>query len=253
VGFLRLKVLGAFGGKGKRKKSTSFLLEEFVIDAGNLFPLVNGSYNISNLFLTHSHFDHIADLPFFLDFAFLTREEGLKVFASGKTIDALRKYIFNGAIWPDFSSFYAPKGKPFIEFALVREFQSVKLGKFTVTPLPSVHTVETYGFKVEKEGRSIVLSGDTKSNPLLWEVVNADVSVRAVLIDVSFPSRLQEVADASGHFTPNSLISDLKKLKRDVDLYVYHIKPPFYEEVVKELREKLPFVRVLEDNMLIEV
>lgn len=250
---LKFKVLGAFGGRDKSRKTTSFLFDDFVIDAGNLFSLVNNSYEIEKLFLTHSHLDHIVDLPLFLDFAFTRLRDSLKVYASSETVDALRKNVFNGTIWPDFSKLYISTGKPSLEFTLIEEFQAIKVGKFSLTPLPAVHTVKTFGFKIERAGKSVVLSGDTKSNPLLWEIVNSDSSIKAVLVDVSFPSKLQEIADLSGHFTPSSLVSDLRRLKREIDLYVYHIKPPFYGEIVKELKEKLPFAKILEDGMLVEV
>ncbi|GAB6076800.1 MBL fold metallo-hydrolase [Desulfurobacterium crinifex] len=250
---MKFKVLGAFGGKDRERKTTSFLFRDFVIDAGNLFSAVNHSYQLLNLFLTHSHLDHIIDLPLFLDFAFTKMEKSLKVYASSETIDALRKNIFNETIWPDFSKLYLTSGKPAVEFIEIKEFENITVGEFTVTPLPAAHTVKTFGFRVESNGKAIVLSGDTKSNLLLWEIINSDRKIKAVLVDVSFPSRLQRIADVSGHFTPSSLASDLKNLKRNVDIYIYHIKPAYYNEVKKEIEEKLPFVRILEDNMLVEV
>ncbi len=250
---MKLKVVGAFGGKDKKRKMTSFLLENFIVDAGNLFSAANHSYQLLNLFLTHSHLDHIADLPLFLDFAFTKMEKSLKIYTNKETIEALRKHIFNDVIWPDFSKLYLASGKPAVEFIEIKEFEGITLGKFTVTPITAVHTVKTFGFKIESNGKAVVISGDTKSNPLLWEFVNGDRNIKAVLVDVSFPSRLQEIADVSGHFTPSSLVSDLKNLKRNVDLYIYHIKPAYYNEVKKEIEEKLPIARILEDNTIVEV
>jgi cAMP phosphodiesterase len=252
-GKMKLKILGAFGGKDRKKKTTSFLFEGFVVDAGNLFSAVNHSYQLLNLFLTHSHLDHIVDLPLFLDFAFTKMEKSLKVYASSETIDALRKNIFNETIWPDFSKLYLTSGEPAIEFIEIKEFENITIGEFTVTPLPAVHTVKTFGFRIESNGKAIVLSGDTKSNLHLWEIINSDRNIKAVLVDVSFPSRLQRIADVSGHFTPSSLASDLRSLKRNVEIYIYHIKPAYYSEVKKEIEEKLPFARILEDNMVLEV
>ena len=252
-GKMKLKVLGAFGGRDRERKTTSFLFRDFVIDAGNLFSAVNESYQLFNLFLSHSHLDHIVDLPLFLDFAFMKMEKSLKVYASSETIEALRKCIFNDTIWPDFSKLYLASGKPAVEFIEIKEFERITVESFIVTPIPAVHTVKTFGFKIESNGKAVVISGDTKSNPLLWEFVNGDRNIKAVLVDVSFPSRLQKIANVSGHFTPSSLASDLRNLRRNIDIYIYHIKPAYYNEVKKEIEEKLPFARLLEDNMIVEV
>jgi cAMP phosphodiesterase len=180
-------------------------------------------------------------------------DKSLKVYASDETIDSLRKNIFNETIWPDFSKLYLSPGEPSVEFIEIREFENITINDFTVTPIPAIHTVKTFGFRIEKENRTVIISGDTRSNPLLWEIANGDKTVKAVLVDVSFPSRLQKIADVSGHHTPSSLSLDLKNLKKDIDIYIYHVKPAYYQEVKKEIEEKLPFAKMLEDNMIIEV
>ena len=250
---MKLEILGAFGGKDRKRKTTSFLLKDFVVDAGNLFSGLNHSYQLLNLFLTHSHLDHIIDLPLFLDFAFTKMEKSLRVYASDETIDSLRKNIFNETIWPDFSKLYLFSGEPSVEFVEIREFEIIKIKDFTIMPIHAVHTVKTFGFRIENRNETVIISGDTKSNPLLWEIVNSDKTVKAVLVVVSFPSRLQGIAEVSGHYTPSSLALDLRSLKKDIGIYVYHLKPAYYEEVKKEIEEKLPFVKILEDNMIIEV
>jgi len=42
---------------------------------------------------------------------------------------------------------------------------------------------------------------------------------------VSFPNELQNIADVSGHLTPKTLGEEVRKLKRDVPIYLYGRKP----------------------------
>jgi 3',5'-cyclic-nucleotide phosphodiesterase len=67
-------------------------------------------------------------------------------------------------------------------------------------------------------------------------VLNDHPDLRAVLMEVSFPSDQQDLATVSGHHTPTTLRSELRKLTtKDVPFLLYHIKPVFYAPVVKEL------------------
>jgi len=56
-----------------------------------------------------------------------------------------------------------------------------------------------------------------------------------VIVEVSFPSRMQAVADVSLHLTPTTLAVELAKLKRDVAVYLYHLKPAYVDELRSEL------------------
>ena len=43
----------------------------------------------------------------------------------------------------------------------------------------------------------------------MWEVLNAQPDLRALLMEVSFPNREQGLAMVSGHHTPRTLAADL--------------------------------------------
>jgi hypothetical protein len=73
----------------------------------------------------------------------------------------------------------------------------------------------------------------------------------AVFVEATFPNRLQEVADASGHLTPQALEKELQKLDRDVPAYAYHLKPSYRREILAELKRlRRPAVHVLETGKL---
>jgi hypothetical protein len=62
---------------------------------------------------------------------------------------------------------------------------------------------------------------------------------------------LQEVADESGHLTPQAVEKELQKLDRDVPAYVYHLKPRYRQEILAELKRlRRPAVHILESGRL---
>ncbi len=70
----------------------------------------------------------------------------------------------------------------------------------------------------------------------MWEVLNRERDLKALLMEVSFPDREQRLATVSGHHTPRSLALDLAKYRAPADLptLLYHIKPVFQAEVERE-------------------
>ena len=67
---MQIKILGCSGGIGAELRTTSMLVDQdILIDAGtgvgNLS--MDELLKIDHIFLTHSHLDHIAFLPFLLD------------------------------------------------------------------------------------------------------------------------------------------------------------------------------------------
>ena len=100
-----LKILGASGSKTKLTGTTSFqVYKDIIVDAGNVIAtLGDEASKINHIFLTHSHSDHIIDLPFIIEGFFEERTTPLKVYGSKETINSLKSHTFNDEIWPDFS------------------------------------------------------------------------------------------------------------------------------------------------------
>ena len=61
---------------------------------------------------------------------------------------------------------------------------------------------------------------DTGPTHRFWEVLNRVKRLKVVITEASFPNELQELADVSGHLTPQTLDRELKKLKHDVPVYL---------------------------------
>src|SRR3954447_11650567 len=58
---------------------------------------------VRDIILTHTHLDHIAGLPLFIDDLFATLTAPITVHATAEMIDTLERDIFNWRIYPRFS------------------------------------------------------------------------------------------------------------------------------------------------------
>ncbi|MGH7331345.1 MAG: MBL fold metallo-hydrolase, partial [Candidatus Rokuibacteriota bacterium] len=59
--------------------------------------------------------------------------------------------------------------------------------------------------------------------------------LRAVILECTFPNRLAALADVSRHLTPALVQREMDKLPPNVPVWIFHIKPPFLQEVTEEL------------------
>ena len=47
---------------------------------------------------------------------------------------------------------------------------------------------------------------------------------------------MHKVAEAAGHFTPKMFADELSKLKKDVPLLIYHLKPEYMKDLLREIK-----------------
>jgi len=235
-----IKVLGADGSYSHMSDASSFLIDKnIVIDAGNIIQGMGMECcNLEHIFITHTHFDHIVDIPFIIDSYFECREKSLKMYALEENISTLREYLFNWTIWPNFENIINSKSKTSIELIPIRYGQTVKIDNIELTVIKANHTIPTCGFKIKKDDEAFLFSGDTYINDELIEILNEDHRIKSMLIDVSFSSEEEELAFESKHLTPKLLQQMLRSLKRDdVTIYTYHQKPFHTTKIDKELLE----------------
>jgi len=149
---MKIRALGVYGGRSNSKALSCFQLgENILFDAGNIFPQLNTSpEKIDHIFITHSHLDHVVEIPFLVDKVFTLRERPIYLYANRATIEALKVHIMNDSIWPDFANLKLPKsGLPAIEYIELKEEEEVRIGEFTIIPILAVHTVPTYGYLIK--------------------------------------------------------------------------------------------------------
>jgi len=254
-----IKVLGAYGGKHAHKHTTSFRVsDEIIIDAGNIIDgLSNEAVKVRHIFLTHAHFDHIIDIPFLVDSLFSELETSITIHALPHTIDSIRKHLMNDDLWPDFSRIPIPAtGEPAVVYHELAYDQTCTVGDFSLTPIRAEHIVPTCGYIVEHCGARMLLSGDTYVNPEVARRINEDPHISVLLLELSFPSRLEKIARDSMHLTPVLAVEMLRQItRRDIKVYFYHMKPAYCGEIERELRELMgrgASYWLLDDNEVIE-
>src|SRR2546425_835555 len=74
-----------------------------------------------------------------------------------------------------------------------------------------------------------------RSTQALWTSLRGLTGVRAVILECAFPNRMRALADAARHMTPDLIRRELDKLPPDVPVWIFHIKPQFYQETADEL------------------
>jgi cAMP phosphodiesterase len=246
---VRLRVLGCSGGELGRHRGTCFLVDgALAVDAGALTAALSLDelLEVQDIVLTHAHLDHVKDVPLLADLLVGRRARPVVVHASTACARTLRSNVFNGQIWPDFTRLPDARN-PVLTIKPFDPGRRFKIGRYTVLPVPVDHAVESVGFVLSDGRDAIAISGDTGPTTAFWRAVNAAKNLRALLVETSFPTRLQAVADGSGHLTPRTLAGELSKVERDgFPVYLYHLKPAYVSELRRELSAmKLPGVRVL--------
>jgi ribonuclease BN (tRNA processing enzyme) len=110
-------------------------------------------------------------------------------------------------------------------------------GEFEVCYIPVTHPVESMAMLIRGTSGSILYTSDTGPTTRLWQLVNETADLRGMFVELSFPNHMQALADVAGHFTPQTLDAEMKKVARrdEIPLFVYHLKPTFYEVTKNEL------------------
>ena len=226
------------GSASDRQHTACFVVNgKVAFDAGSLAMAVGADReNIRDVVLSHTHLDHIAGLPLFVDDLFSTLRAPVLVHAAKPMIAALRDHIFNDIIYPNFEEIEN-------EFGAVLEFQEYEFGReFTVSglsilPVEVNHNEPSAGFIIRDETGSILLTGDTADTVEIWNAAADVTQLRAVFVECAFPDGMAELAATARHLTPFGLKEEIAKLKgRDLPIYIVNIKPMFREQVIAEIK-----------------
>lgn len=237
---MHLTVLGPHGGELPGCRSTCFLLDGVLaLDAGALtstMPL-DELVKIDDVLLTHSHFDHVKDLPLLADVLVGRRDKPVTIWANSECIATLRENLFNNVLWPDFTRIPTKKA-PVFRLKSFKSGATIQIGKYKVKSIPVTHPVESCGFVISDGQSSMAMSGDTGPTEKFWKVLNALTDLKVLLLETSFPNALQALADISGHFTPQTMLAELNKFDRkDCQVILYHLKPAFVDVLKREVKQ----------------
>ena len=235
---MRLRVLGCYGGNVPEHGMTSFLVNGSVcLDAGWVSGALSlrEQVKVKDVVISHSHLDHTCSLPFLIDNNFSTPGFILRIYAIPEVIASMKNHLFNNHTWPDFTCL--PNDlTPALKLVEVPIEEPFRVNGISLRAIRVSHIVPTTGFVVEDRSGAIVYSSDTGPTERLWEITNRVRNLKAVIVETSFPNELQDLANVSGHLTPQTLDLELKKLKRDVPVYLYGFKPRHLARIRKQVR-----------------
>ncbi|MFM1907975.1 MAG: hypothetical protein RLZZ591_1652 [Pseudomonadota bacterium] len=135
-----------------------------ILDAGTgIFPLSQTLLSqmpvTANVLITHSHWDHIQGLPFFIP-NFISgntlRLHGPFDPVSGKGVEEMMSVQLQYSYFPVREA----ELKARIEYVTVMPEQSLSIGSTTITPYMLNHPVINLGYRIECQGKSVFFTGD---------------------------------------------------------------------------------------------
>ena len=235
---MKIRIIGSAASKpAVRQYLSSYVINDCVaIDAGclGMYGSPQDQAAVDHVFLTHSHTDHCASLPIFLENRYGLAPQCPVIYGSAHTLDSLQRHAFNDVIWPDFIKLSA-QTRPFLRLQAIEAEKPVEAAGLRVIPVAVDHAVPTLAY-VASDGRStVIFAADSGPTDRLWELARQLPSLSGVLLEASFPNSMQGLADVSLHLTPQTFAAEVAKLPPSTRVIAVHIKVAYREKVVQEL------------------
>lgn len=248
--------IDANGMASSRQHLLSIVIDDSVaIDAGCLALSCTDAHReqVRDVVLTHTHLDHIAGLPLFIDDLFATLTEPVNIHATPEMIDILERDIFNWSIYPRFSELSNAFG-PVIRYCAFERGAAFDVKHLSMQSVAVNHKVSACGYLVSDSSASIAITGDTAETDAIWQACNAASNLKAIMVECAFPDELGDLAAVSNHLTPSRLKNELAKLDdQSIPVFVINIKPMYRDRVVRQIEEcNIARVEILEIGKIYE-
>ncbi len=239
--------------------------ELIIIDAGTgIFPLSQTLLSelpvTANVLITHSHWDHIQGLPFFVP-NFIPgntlRLHGAFDPISGKGIEQVMSVQLQYSYFPVREA----EMKARIEYVTLNPNQTIQIGSAKVTPFLMNHPVIDFGYRIEADGKSIFFTGDHEPPPNIYAphdpefaqyqgfideksdyILRAMAGVDVLIADCSYTSAEYLSKKGWGHGTFHTSIDYAKKAGVKV-LFCTHHEPTRSDDALEAV-----FAQVLQDH-----
>lgn len=215
---MKLILLGTGGYYANDRRHTACLmLPEIgvVLDAGSGMYRAGDHLKSSRLdiFLTHTHLDHVIGLTYLLDIIPTEELGNVTVYGAPAKIKAVKEHVFDDALFPVAPAFGI---KPL-------EKSHALADGGTLTHFPLEHPGGSVGYRLDWPDRSMAYVTDTTASPdsdYIEKIRGVDLLVH----EANFTDDQQEMATLTGH----SWLSGVAQVAASADvgrLVIVHINP----------------------------
>ena len=236
---MKIEVLGCSGAEFPGHYPPGFLMDgRTLFDAGTLTNVLNEKRQrkIENIFITHAHMDHIREIPFLADNNIIGNwRRRVNILSIPPVIKNVKDCLLNSKLWPDMTALPNTHDAVLglIPIAAAKPYQ---VGAYTIIPYKVSHSVPAVGYLVEDQRkRRFFYTGDTGPTEEVWAALG-EIPIHCLIIEVSFPNGMEEIALRTGHLTPSLLKNEVRKMRLMPErLRITHLKPQFSKTIKTEL------------------
>ena len=217
--------------------ATYLINDVLAIDAGSIgFMNIDSQKRVHSVLISHAHLDHVGSLPIFIDNVYTPGPSCPMIYATQYTIDVLKTHFFNDVVWPDMIRLSGEES-PFLRFIALEDGKSLEIDGLVVTPVELNHVIPTLGFIVDDGTSAVAFVSDTAPTEAVWDHIRKNPRISAVFLEAAFPNSMAWLAEKAKHLTPKSFHEEYSRIGRRLPVVAVHIKPAFYNTVVRELQE----------------
>jgi ribonuclease BN (tRNA processing enzyme) len=233
-----VRFLGTHNEESRDTRLVSVLIDDVLaLDAGSLTSELSfeEQARVEAILLSHGHYDHIRDMP---AFAFNNSRRLTRVFATQEALDILSSHLVDGLIYPKFTEKTTFLEKPALELQRLEPLRPRDIAGYTVMAVPLNHPAGAVGFEITSPQRLRLLYA-TDTGPGLHEVWQ-NTSPQLIIIDTTFPDRMEKTARDAGHLCPKLLLKELNDFRSTRGylprVVLIHLSPRLEGEIRDEIR-----------------
>lgn len=168
-----------------------------ILDAGTgIFPLAQTLFPHfplhAHIFNTHSHWDHIQGLPFFIPL-FVPGNEATIYGAYDPITQNSIAEILSVQLQYRFFPIRECELNAKINYVTLKERESVTIGEVTVTPVLMNHPVVNYGYRIDCRGKSLFFTGDHEPLYNIYDPEDDEFAMYQTLMEQKEAATLEQL------------------------------------------------------------